>query len=182
MGTTVTGWLVALLGFKLQLSLVMPLVVLVGVLVHLFSRGRGRGAAFGLALAGFGLAFVGIDVLREGAIAFQGVLTPEHFPEHGFLGNLKLVAIGIAITLVTQSSSAGVATALAAVAAGALHFEQAAAIVSGWTSGQRSPRPSQPWALLSRAGERAGHTSSTTCSPAWAPCSSCPSLVCCSRG
>lgn len=134
-GTTVTGWLVALLGFKLQLGLVMPLVVLVGVLVHLFSRGRGRGAASGLALAGFGLAFVGIDMLRTGTIAFQGVLTPDSFPDYGFIGNLQLVAIGIAITLVTQSSSAGVATALAAVAAGALRFEQAAAIVIGMDVG-----------------------------------------------
>lgn len=134
-GTTVTGWLVALLGFKLQLGLIMPLFVLAGVVMNLFDRRSGRVAAFGLALAGFGLAFVGIDLLRIGTIAFQGVLTPESFPGDGFLGNLKLVAIGIGITLITQSSSAGVATALAAVAAGALHFEQAAAIVIGMDMG-----------------------------------------------
>lgn len=132
-GTTVTGWLVALLGFKLQLAVVMQLAVLVGVIMRLF--GRGRLAAFGLALAGFGLAFVGIDVLRVGTIAFQGVLTPDRFPGPGFFGSLQLVAIGIGVTLVTQSSSAGVATALAAVAAGALHFEQAAAIVIGMDVG-----------------------------------------------
>ena len=134
-GTTVTGWLVALLGFKLQLAVVMPLAVLVGVVVHLLGRGRGRVGAFGLGLAGFGLAFVGIDMLREGTVAFQGVLTPDRFPGDGFAGNLQLVAIGIVITLVTQSSSAGVATALAALAAGALHFEQAAALVIGMDMG-----------------------------------------------
>lgn len=134
-GTTITGWLVALLGFKLQLGVAMPLVVLVGVVVHLLGRGRGRAASIGLALAGFGLAFVGIDMLRAGTVAFEGIVTPDRFPGGGFLGNLQLVAIGIAITLITQSSSAGVATAIAAVAAGALHFEQAAAIVIGMDVG-----------------------------------------------
>jgi len=134
-GTTVTGWLVALLGFKLQLGVVMPLAVLAGVVIHLLGRGRGRIGAFGLGLAGFGLAFVGIDMLREGTLAFQGVLTPDRFPGGGLAGNLQLVAIGVVITLVTQSSSAGVATALAALAAGAIHFEQAAALVIGMDMG-----------------------------------------------
>jgi len=134
-GTTITGWLVALLGFKLQLGVAMPLVVLVGVVIHLLGRGRSRVASVGLALAGFGLAFVGIDMLRAGTIAFEGIVTPERFPGSGLLGNLQLVGIGIAVTLITQSSSAGVATAIAAVAAGALHFEQAAAIVIGMDMG-----------------------------------------------
>lgn len=132
-GTTVTGWLVALLGFKLQLAVVMPLAVLVGIVTNLV--GRYRVAAFGLALAGFGLAFVGIEILRASTFALQGVLTPESFPGDTFLGRLELVGLGIVLTLVTQSSSAGVATALAAVAAGAMHFEQAAALVIGMDVG-----------------------------------------------
>ena len=70
-GTTITGWLVALLGFKFQLgSVVLPLI-LAGVLLHLF--GRGRLQQGGLALAGFGLIFVGIATMQAGMSSMQGV-------------------------------------------------------------------------------------------------------------
>ena len=133
LGTTITGWLVALLGLKLQIAdLVMPLI-LVGALVRLFGRGRLR--HLGFALAGFGLVFVGIDQLQVGMAAYQGVVTPADFPPNDLPGRLQLVMIGIAVTIVTQSSSAGVATALTAVHAGAISFEQAAAMVIGMDVG-----------------------------------------------
>jgi phosphate:Na+ symporter len=132
-GTTVTGWLVALVGFKLQLGLVLMPVVLAGVLLRLFARGWLRHAGF--ALAGFGLLFVGIGLLQEGMQALEGVVTPDSLPADTFAGRFKLVLIGIAITLVTQSSSAGVATALAAVGTGSISFVQAAAMVIGMDVG-----------------------------------------------
>ena len=132
-GTTVTGWIVAVIGFKLQLGVVMPLLVLVGALLRIF--GRGRVASAGLALAAFGLAFVGIEMLRVGTSAFQGIVTPDRFPADTLGGRLQLVGFGVLFTVVTQSSSAGVATALAAIAAGALQFEQAAALVIGMDVG-----------------------------------------------
>ena len=61
LGTTVTGWIVAVFGFKLKLGQVAFPLILVGTLMHLFARKRI--AAAGLALAGFGLIFVGIDSL-----------------------------------------------------------------------------------------------------------------------
>lgn len=63
-GTTITGWFVALLGFKLKLGTAALPIVLVGVLMRLFTRGRASFAGF--ALAGFGLIFVGISLLQEG--------------------------------------------------------------------------------------------------------------------
>ncbi len=132
-GTTVTGWLVALLGFKLKLgTLVLPLL-LVGVLLRLFTGRRLR--LLGWALAGFSLLFVGIEAMQEGMAVFQGVVTPEDFPDDTLLGRLQLLGIGIAITLVTQSSSAGVATALVALAAGTISLPQAAAMVIGMDLG-----------------------------------------------
>jgi phosphate:Na+ symporter len=133
LGTTITGWMVAALGFKLQLGAVAPLAVLAGVLLRLF--GHGRWSATGTTLAGFGLVFLGIDLLRGGLGGLEGVVTPEHLPGTGFGGRVALVGIGIAITLVTQSSSAGVATALAALSVGAIRFEQAAALVIGMDVG-----------------------------------------------
>lgn len=132
-GTTMTGWLVALLGFEFKLgTMVLPLIF-IGVLLRLFSRGQL--AASGLALAGFGLIFVGISQLQFGMEGMQGLVTPDSFPDDSWSGRLQLVAIGIAITLVTQSSSAGVAAAITAVYTGTVTFPQAAALVIGMDVG-----------------------------------------------
>ena len=132
-GTTITGWLVALLGFKLSLTkIVMPLVF-IGALMRLL--GKKRVAASGYALAGFGLIFTGISILQTAMVGFSDVVTPESFPPNTFLGRFLLVLIGVAITLVTQSSSAGVATAITAVHVGTISLPQAAAMVIGMDVG-----------------------------------------------
>lgn len=132
-GTTITGWLVAIVGFKLDLGLAVLPLVLVGVMLRLFAEGRLR--QIGFALAGFALLFVGIDAMQQGLGRFEGVLTPADFPNDTVTGRLLLVAIGIAITLVTQSSSAGVATALVALDSGSISFAQSAAMVVGMDVG-----------------------------------------------
>ena len=108
-GTTITGWLVAIVGFKLKIG--------------------------SLALAGFGLIFVGIDLIQQGMAGLEGVVTPDSFPGDTFGGRILLLLIGVAVTLVTQSSSAGVATALTATHAGTISFEQAAVMVIGMDVG-----------------------------------------------
>jgi len=128
-GTTVTGWLVALLGFKFQLAAIVSPLVLVGVLMRLF--GHGKVASAGMALAGFGLIFVAITLLQGVMQGLEGRVTPDNFPADTIVGRLKLVGIGILVTLVTQSSSAGVAAALAAVHVGTISFPQAMALVIG---------------------------------------------------
>ena len=132
-GTTVTGWLVAVLGFKLNLGAVVMPLVLVGMLLRLF--GRSRLAAVGWALVGFSVLFVGIETMQEGVSGFEGTVTPADFPGDSLGGRLLLVLIGVGITVVTQSSSAGVATALAALGSGAISFPQAAAMVIGMDIG-----------------------------------------------
>jgi len=132
-GTTITGWLVAILGFKLHLGeIVLPFVFL-GALLRLF--GGTRSSLVGTALAGFSLLFMGIDAMQSSMAGFEGIVTPTSFPDDSLFGRLQLVLIGVAITLVTQSSSAGVATALAALGAGAINFPQAAAMVIGMDVG-----------------------------------------------
>jgi phosphate:Na+ symporter len=132
-GTTATGWIVAVLGLKVDLGSVAPPLVLAGMLGHFFGRGRAR--ALGLALAGFALIFVAIDVLRDGLSGLGGIVRPEALPDDTPLGRLALVALGIAVTVVTQSSSAGVAMALTALHGGLLSLGQAAALVVGMDVG-----------------------------------------------
>lgn len=132
-GTTITGWLVALIGFKLQIGQLMLPMIFIGVMLRLFAKKPL--AHIGMILTGFALIFLGISTMQLGMSNLQGVVTPEFFPEDNLSGRIKLLAIGILITLVTQSSSAGVATALTAVFTGTISFEQAAALVIGMDVG-----------------------------------------------
>ena len=132
-GTTVTGWLVAIFGFKLKLGMAAMPLVLGGALLRIFSRGRLAEA--GKVVAGFALLLIGIDLMQSGMLGFGGLVTPSSFPPDTFVGRLLLVGIGIVITLITWSSSAGVAIAMTALSVGAINFPQAAAMVIGMDVG-----------------------------------------------
>jgi len=132
-GTTITGWMVAVIGFKLELGVMAMLLLPIGVLMRFF--GSRRLKQIGWVLAGFSVLFLGIETMQQGLASYEGILTPAVFPEDTWLGRLQLVGIGIVITLVTQSSSAGVATALVALNAGAISLPQAAALVIGMDIG-----------------------------------------------
>ncbi|HRJ10676.1 MAG TPA: Na/Pi symporter [Prosthecobacter sp.] len=128
LGTTGTGWLVALLGLKIKLGLyALPLVGL-GAFLRLLTHG-GR-AAFGTALAGFGIIFLGIDFMQEAMAELSKVFRPADLP-HDFTGHLLAMLLGIGLTLLLQSSSAAMATTLTALHTGAIHFDQAASVTVG---------------------------------------------------
>lgn len=132
-GTTITGWLVALLGFKFKIGSFALIIILTGVILRLFAKHHL--ANIGYALAGFGLIFLGITELQNGMSGLQGIITPEIFPDDTLTGRLILILLGIISSIITQSSSAGVAATLTALFADAITFEQAAAMVIGMDIG-----------------------------------------------
>ncbi|MEZ5716316.1 MAG: Na/Pi symporter, partial [Paracoccaceae bacterium] len=132
-GTTFTGWLVALLGFKLKLEVMALPVVFLGAMMGLF--GGRRIALAGRALSGFALLFLGIALMQQGMEGLSAVLTPDELPGDTLWGRVQLVVLGALITAVTQSSSAGVAAALVALETGAIGFGQAAVMVIGMNIG-----------------------------------------------
>ncbi|MBX3652090.1 MAG: Na/Pi cotransporter family protein [Burkholderiales bacterium] len=127
-GTTMTGWLVALVGLQFKIeTLALPLVG-IGMILRLTGEHSRRGA-FGMALAGFGVMFLGIDLLRE---TFSGLSTDFRMPEGtSALDTLVQVLIGMALTVLMQSSSAALAVALTAAQGGLLTAQGAAAVVIG---------------------------------------------------
>lgn len=132
-GTTVTGWMVALLGLKVKLgTAVLPLLLLASLLRIL---GRGRLARIGTVLAGFSLVFLGLDMMQAGARTYEGLVTPDTLPEDSLAGRLRLVLTGMAITVVIQSSSAGIAMVLVLHGSGAVSLAQALALVIGMDIG-----------------------------------------------
>ncbi len=127
-GTTMTGWIVAVLGFGLKIDLLaLPLIGL-GVGLRVTGHGTRRGA-LGTACAGFGLLFLGIDVLRG---AFGDVAQQISLP----VGSdwrvvLTQLLAGLVLTVLMQSSSAALTLALSAAGAGLLSAHGAAAVVIG---------------------------------------------------
>lgn len=132
-GTTTTGWIVSILGLKFSVGqLAMPLIG-VGALMRLVLKDRP--AAVGLALGGFGLIFVGIETLQLGMAGLANHVQPENFPGASLGGLLLLILIGIALTVVMQSSSAAMATIITAFHAGTVNLEQALALIIGASIG-----------------------------------------------
>src|SRR5690606_30887145 len=82
-------------------------------------------------VAGFGIIFVGIDVLQQGMEGVSEHLRPAELPGDSFGGRLLLVGIGALLTSVMQSSSAAMATTLTALHSGSISLSQAAAVVVG---------------------------------------------------
>ncbi len=129
LGTTGTGWIVSVLGLKVSVGFYALPLVGVGAFMRLL--GNGRWKSLGLALAGFGLIFVGIENLQQGMHGLAGVFDLGALPTTGLWGHLLVMVIGILMTVVMQSSSAAVATTLTALHTGTVSFEQAAALVIG---------------------------------------------------
>jgi len=136
-GTTMTAWLVALVGLKLDVvALALPMLG-AGMAASLALAARPRLAAGARALAGFGLFFLGVGTMQQGFAGLESAL-PDPAGAIGMAAILGFVAIGFALTALTQSSSAAIAIALTAASAGGFSLLPAAAVVVGTNLGTTS--------------------------------------------
>lgn len=142
-GTTGTGWLVALIGVRVSLSSYALPMIFVGALTKLLAGGRI--AAAGGALAGFALVLYGLSTLQQGMGGLAEQLHPDDLPAvlgaagvgwlEGTAGLLSLVAAGLVMTTLMQSSTAAIAVTLSAYYAGAISLDQGCALVIGQNIG-----------------------------------------------
>ncbi len=132
-GTTVTAWIISLLGFKFSISAIIFPVIAIAT-PFMFIKGK---EALGEFLIGFALLFMGLDALQAGMPDFK---QPEYAPvlefiasmsNYGYLSYLLFVLIGTVMTVIVQSSSAMMAVTLVMCAQGLIGFEVAAALVLG---------------------------------------------------
>jgi phosphate:Na+ symporter len=127
-GTTITGWLVALVGLKFKIEVLALPLIAVGMLLRLTGNGGRRGGV-GTALAGFGVLFLGIEMLQGG---FVHLSADVHLPQSGgVIGLILLLLIGVGLTVLMQSSSAALAIVLTAAQSGLIATDGAAAMVIG---------------------------------------------------
>jgi phosphate:Na+ symporter len=137
-GTTMTGWLVALVGVKVEVgALALPLIG-IGMLLRLVAGSNVQRAGFGEALAGFGAFFLGVGTLQGGFADLAPGLEDLNLERSDWTTTLLFVAVGLTLTVLTQSSSAAIAIALTATVGGALPLELAASAVIGTNIGTTS--------------------------------------------
>jgi phosphate:Na+ symporter len=139
-GTTGTGWLVALIGVRVSLTAAALPMIFVGALIKLL--GHGRVSAAGAALAGFALVLFALTTLQQGMGGLAEKLHPADLPAvlgvgwwAGLYGMLALIVVGLVMTAVMQSSTAAIAVTLSAHFAGAVGLDQACALIIGQNIG-----------------------------------------------
>ncbi len=142
-GTTGTGWFVALVGARVSLSAYALPMIFAGALAKLL--GGRKIAAWGGAIAGFALVLYGLTTLQQGMSGLAETLHPSDLPAvlgetgvswgAGAVGLLTLIVVGLAMTAVMQSSTAAIAVTISAFVAGAVSLEQGAALIIGQNIG-----------------------------------------------
>ncbi len=132
-GTTVTAWIVSLLGFKFDISeFVLPIIAIATPFLFIKSKEN-----IGEFFIGFALLFLGLQMLTSNVPDFTdqkyvGVLEfIANMKEYGYFSILLFVLIGTIFTFIIQSSSAMMAVTLVMCAKGLIPFEIGAALVLG---------------------------------------------------
>lgn len=129
LGNTATGWIVAGLGLKVSLGFYTLPLIGIGALLRLLTKGRW--AELGLAAAGFGMMFLGLDTLQQGMRGLAAVFNLAQLPAGGYGARVLTMLFGLALTAVLQSSTAAIATTLTALHTQTINMDQAAALVVG---------------------------------------------------
>lgn len=129
-GTTMTGWLVALIGFKIKVEAAALPMIGLGMALRLSGAETRRGAS-GTALAGFGVLFLGIGFLQQAFSGTDAGIDLVGLSGQGFMSVVYFVLAGILLTVLMQSSSASLAIVLTLAQANVIPLQEAAAAVIG---------------------------------------------------
>lgn len=132
-GTTVTAWIVSLVGFKFKMSAIALPIVGLGFVMMMGAKRRSRLRDYGEAAVGFGILFLGLEYLSH--------VLPKPSPEvlhfltelsgMGAVSVLIAAAAGVVLTVLMHSSSASTAVIITLAVEGVIGFEMAAGLVLG---------------------------------------------------
>jgi phosphate:Na+ symporter len=128
-GTTVTAWIVSLVGFSLNLSSLALPAVGIGFIAGVI---KWKYRNLGEVILGFGLLFLGLDFLTRSMPSLGSSMDfIAGLSDLGFASTLIGAGAGLAMTLITHSSSASTAIMLTMAFNGVVTYEMAAAMILG---------------------------------------------------
>lgn len=132
-GTTITAWIISMLGFKFDISVLSIPLIGVGFTLMMFKSKKKK--SVGELIIGFSLLFLGLTFLKDSVPDLRA--NPEVFEflqgwtKYGYGSVLIFVLIGTLLTIIMQSSSATMALTLVMSSYGWIPFDMAAAMVLG---------------------------------------------------
>lgn len=132
LGTTLTSWIVASIGFKVKIEVLALPFVGIGGLSLIFFGSSPKRANIAKLMVGFGFLFMGLDYMKSSIDDFASSFDLSLLPDYG---SLFYLLIGFLITAIVQSSSAAMAIILTAVFSGVIDFTTATAMVIGTNMG-----------------------------------------------
>lgn len=135
LGTTFTGWVVATVGFKMDLEAIALPCFGIGALVYVFSEAKSRRHALSEVVIGFGLLIFGLSLMKDSVSDLPQILSPELLKSFSLP---MFLLVGMLMTAVIQSSSAMTLIALTALNAGIIDLSSAGALVVGADIGTTS--------------------------------------------
>lgn len=127
-GTTATAWIVATIGFKLDIESFAMVFIGIGGIILIFLGKSDRYSNIAKLLVSFGFLFMGLSFMKSSSELLTAQLSIEDLPNYGIFFYLLIGAI---LTAAIQSSSATIAIILTGLHANLLSFEDASAMVIG---------------------------------------------------
>lgn len=132
-GTTFTAWVIALFGFKVDISaFALPLI---GLSIPLLFSSKSKHKSIGEFIIGFAFLFMGLSLINKYVPDLQS--NPEmfaflqHYASMGFTSVLIFCLVGLVVTMIIQSSAATFAITLIMCSKGWITFDLACALVLG---------------------------------------------------
>ncbi|GGZ97904.1 transporter [Arenicella chitinivorans] len=134
-GTTVTGWVVTIVGFKMDLQAMVVPMLGIGAALSLDYFKNDKVKGLGTALFAFGLLIFGLDIMKN---SVAGVSEMFDIAEWRDLPAWVYLLIGVLLAAVMQSSSAVMIIALSMLNSDIVQLTDAAAVIIGADLGTTS--------------------------------------------
>ncbi len=132
-GTTITAWLVSLVGFRMNIAAIsLPLI---GISFPLYFSKNNQRKAWGEIIVGFALLFLGLQFMKDLIPDIENYTLANTYlndlKDRGFLSILIFFSIGMVLTALMQSSSAVMALTMVMAFNGIISYELAASMIIG---------------------------------------------------
>lgn len=128
LGTTLSGWIVATIGFKTNVTnFALPFIAVGSIAMFLFEKKEKIYNVFSVVFS-IGILFLGLGFMKESAEIVATKVDLSLYTNHGII---FYILFGFILTAIIQASSATMAITLTALYANVLDFPSAVAIVIG---------------------------------------------------
>ncbi|MCP4132155.1 MAG: Na/Pi cotransporter family protein [bacterium] len=132
-GTTVTAWLVSIIGFKFKMKALALPAIAIGFFIRFIKNEKVK--YWGEVLVGFGILFLGLSLMSDTVKVLKDVeeikILMASYKADTIFSTIMAVLVGAGVTMLIQSSSATMAVTMVLAQGGLIDFATACALILG---------------------------------------------------